>query len=357
MMEPQASPLLVRLSQTTQSDKRRNNLPFISHICVKSRLKLAGITIALRYRMKTRLTIALTLLLFTASLVPAQTTRPTWQPPAPRKSPTLFAPKPLSGNNIFKGEKEVWLSDALEELEGGVFSELKDQEISAYIAQVGTNLTLYSANPKKTYTFIVTTDDTPDAMTSGAGRIYVSLGMLRLVQTEDELAGIIAHEITHDVFAHIPKTLTRQMFWMTGTRKVSNPVEVRNKLEQLLGEYQKTPIASVGEQLVGFARFDELEADRGAFYITYKAGYNPQALSTILDRYEQEQKEDVDKSEYRWGQVYALLLGNHPLTAQRSLALSWESNFVKTPAKDSFYRSAAFDEMKKRLVLLDKTGK
>ena len=307
--------------------------------------------------MKTRLTITLTLLLFTALLVPAQTTNPPWQPPTPRKSLTLFAPKPLDGNNIFKGEKEVWLSDALEELEGGIFSEIEDQEISAYVTQVGANLTSYSAKPNGTYTFTVTTDDTADAMTTGAARIYVSLGMLRLVQSEDELAGIIAHEITHDVFTHIPKTLSRQMFWMTGTRKVSSPVEVRNRLEQLLSEYQKTPISAVGEQLLGFARFDELEADRGAFYITYKAGYNPQALSTILERYEQEQKEDVDRSEYRWGQVYALLLGNHPPTAQRSLALSLESNFVMLPAKNSFYRSAAFDEMKRRLALLDKTGK
>jgi len=313
-------------------------------------------TIALRYRMKTRLTITFTLLLFTALLVPAQTTNPTWQPPTPRKSLTIFAPSPSSRNNIFKGEKEVWLSDALEELEGGIFTQIEDQEISAYVTQVGANLATYSAKPKETYTFTVTTDDTPDAMTTGATRIYVSLGMLRLAQTEDELAGVIAHEISHDVFAHIPKTLTRQLFWMTGTREVSTPVEVRNKLELLLAEYQKTPISAVGEQLLGFARFDELEADRGAFYITYKAGYNPQALAAVLERYEQEQKEDIDKSEYRWGQVYALLLGNHPPTAQRSLALSWESNFVMLPAKNSFYRSVAFDEMKRRLALLDKTG-
>jgi len=307
--------------------------------------------------MKTQLTIALTLILFTASLVLAQKTNPTWQPPAPRQSLTIFAPSPSNRDNIFKGEKEVWLSDALEELEGGIFSEIEDQEISAYITQVGANLTSYWEKTKGTYTFTVTTNDAPDAMTTGAARIYISLGMLRLAQTEDELAGVIAHEISHNVFAHIPTTLTRQLFWMTGTRKVSTPVELRDKLERLLAEYQKTPISTVGEQLLGFARFDELEADRGAFYITYKAGYNPQSLATVLERYEQEQKGDVDKSEYRGGQMYALLLGNHPPTAQRSLALSWETNFVKMPAKNSYYRSAAFDEMKRRLALLDQTGK
>jgi predicted Zn-dependent protease len=306
--------------------------------------------IAPHSRMRHRLTVLSLLLALAISFASAQDQTSTWKPPTPRKSLTLFAPKPLGGNNIFKGEKEVWLSDALEELEGGVFNEIKNQKISDYVAQVGTNLVQYCARPKRTYVFIVTTDETPDAMTSGAGRVFVSIGLLRLLQTEDELAGIIAHELAHDVFSHIPKTFTRQLFWMTRTKKVSSPVEVRNKLEQLLAEYQKNEIAAVGEKLMGFTRFDELEADRAAFYITYKAGYNPTGLASALEEYEQEQKKQLDKSEYRWGQLYSLLLGNHPPTAQRSLALSFETNFVNMPPENSFYRSPAFDEMKSRLA-------
>ena len=300
--------------------------------------------------MRIKVLFALALLALVPAVGSAQATNPTWKPPAPRKSLTPFAPKPLGGSNIFKGEKEVWLSDALEELEGGVFNEIKDQQVSAYVAQVGANLIRYSAKADPTYTFTVTTDETPDAMTTGAGRIYISIGLLRLLQTEDQLAGIIAHEITHVVFSHIPKTFTRQLFWMTGTKKVSSPVEVRNKLEQLLAEYDKNRAAAAGERLLGFSRFDELEADRGAFYITYKAGYNPMGLSSALKEYERDQKKDVDKSEYRWGQLYRLLLGNHPPTAQRSLALSFETNFVKMPPENSFYPSPAFDEMKRRLA-------
>ena len=299
-------------------------------------------------RMRHRLTVASLLLALVTSVASAQNS--TWQPPTPRRSVTLFAPKPLGGSNIFKGEKEVWLSDALEELESGVFNEIEDHQVAAYVAQLGANLAQYSGKPGRTYTFIVTTEETPDAMTSGAGRVYISLGLIRLLKTEDELAGIIAHELAHDVFSHIPKTFTRQLFWMTQTKKVSSPVEVRNKLEQLLGEYQKNKMAAVGEKLIGFTRFDELEADRAAFYITYKAGYNPMGLASALSEYEREQKKHVDKTEYRWGQLYSLLLGNHPPTAQRSLALTFETNFVNMPPENSFYRSPAFDEMKRRLA-------
>ena len=87
--------------------------------------------------------------------------------------------------------------------------------------------------------------------------------------------------------------------------------------------------------------------------MNYRAGYSPTALATLLQRYERTQQEDSDKSEYRWAQLYAFLLGNHPPTAQRSLALTWESNFVKLPQKQTPYKTPAFDEMKQRLEYLD----
>lgn len=298
--------------------------------------------------MRNRLALVLTLTLLVSS-TSAQTAFPTWQPPDERKSLTLFAPKPLGGNNIFKGEKEVWLSDALEELEGGTFSEITDSEISNYVSKLGTYLGLHSPKSKRTYTFVVTTCDYPDAMTSGSGRIYITEGMLRLVKTEDELAGIIAHEITHDVFAHIPKTFTRQLFWMNHTKKVVNPVDVRNQLERLVQEYSDKPLAAVGERLLGFSRFDELEADRGAFYITYKAGYNPISLSSILKRSDKQMKDESEETNSLALRLYQLTLGSHPPIPQRSFALSFETLFVKMPAKESIHKSAAFDEMKRRL--------
>lgn len=136
------------------------------------------------------------------------------------------------------------------------------------------------------------------------------------------------------------------MFWMTGTRKVKTPAEVEAALTKLFAEYEKKPVAAIGEDLLGFARFDELEADRAAFYNAYKAGYNPYALAAVLKRMARKEKEEIGKDQYRKSQFLILLFGTHPPTAQRSMALSWESNFVKMPAKNSRYASAAFDAMK-----------
>ena len=147
--------------------------------------------------------------------------KPDWTPPAARTSKTVFSPKPLGGDNIFKGEAEVWLGRSIEELEGGdLVVPLDNPAIAEYVTKVGNYVAAHSVAPGKHYEFIVTRVGAPDAMTAGGGRIYISRGMLEEIQSEDELAGVLAHEIAHDAFAHAGKTVTRQMFWVTGTRKV-----------------------------------------------------------------------------------------------------------------------------------------
>ena len=275
-----------------------------------------------------------------------------WTPPAARTSKTVFAPKPLGGDNIFKGEAEVWLAEAIEVFEGGAtLKPLDDKAIAEYVAKVGNYVAAHSVAPAKHYEFIVTALLFEDALTAGGGRIYITRGMLESMQSEDELAAILAHEIAHDAFAHAGKAATRQMFWLTGTRKVKSSADVEAALKKLFAEYEKKPLASITEVVLGFSRFDELEADRAAFYNTYKAGYNPLAMKDFFNRYAEEAKERLEE-DYAVGQFLTLLFGSHPPTEQRTLAISWESNFVKLPKKDSRYTSPAFDEMKSRLAAL-----
>jgi beta-barrel assembly-enhancing protease len=277
-----------------------------------------------------------------------------WTPPAGRTSKTVFAPKPLGGDNIFKGEAEVWLAEVIEKFEGGgMFEPLADQAIARYVTKVGNYVAAHSVAPAKHYEFIVTSVSMEDALTAGGARIYISKGMLEEIQSEDELAGVLAHEIAHDAFSHSAKAVTRQMFWLTGTRKVKTAADVEAAIEKLFEEYRKKPLATIAEVVLGFSRFDELEADRAAFYNTYKAGYNPVALMGPLQRIAARAKEEMG-DDYAVDQFLTLLFGSHPPTEQRSLALSWESNFVKMPKKDSHYTSPAFDEMKSRLTALSK---
>jgi len=273
-----------------------------------------------------------------------------WTPPPSRKSKTIFAPKPLAGDNIFKGQAEVWLAELCEQLNSDMFDAFGDNAITEYVTKVGDYVAAHSVAPLKQYNFIVTDGLTVDAFTAGGGRIYITRGMLEELESEDELAAVLAHEIGHDAFAHAGKTLTRQMFWLTGTRKVKSPADVKAAVDNLFKEYEKQPFAAIGETVLGFSRFDELEADRAAFYNTYKAGYNPQALISALKRITEHDEVEADLVT----KALVLLFSTHPPTEQRSLAFAWESNFVKMPKKDSRHPSPAFDEMKSHLAALSK---
>jgi predicted Zn-dependent protease len=294
------------------------------------------------------------LLLALSILAFAQTPSPTpdipaWTPPAPReKAWTLFAPKPITGDNIFRGEAETWLADAIVNVEGVSLDPINDKAVSDYVSQVGLNLVKYSTAPKKQYQFIVLKNDEEDAFSVGAGRIYINLGVLQSAQSEDELASVIAHEIGHDAFEHPSKTVTRQMFWMTGTRHVKSEAEVEKALSDLLAAYEKNAFATIGETLLGWSRANELEADKAGFYNVYKAGYNPEAMKNVFRRFVERSKKkagDGYTSEY----FFELLFGSHPPSSQRVTALKWESNWIKMPPKESQYKNAAFDAMKLRV--------
>lgn len=272
---------------------------------------------------------------------------PRWLPPPARDVKTPLAPKPIGGYDVFKGDANRWLADAIQKLEGGIFTSIEDKAILSYVSQVGEYVAKYSAAPTRNYQFIVTTDRSPDAMTAGGGRVYISRGMLELVESEDELAGILAHEIAHDAFHHAAKTVSRQIFWLTRSKKIKTPADAEAALAELNEQLDDDRLAAMGDRLLGFAKFDELEADRAAFYNTYKAGYNPYALATALKRIQCQEDQNSDQDN-RLLKLYTLLFGNHPPTAQRTLALKWETNFVKMPSKDSHYGSPAFDAMKER---------
>lgn len=89
---------------------------------------------------------------------------------------------------------------------------INDKFVTDYVSQVGNHLAAHSVAPTKQHQFIATYDLAVNAMSVGGGRIYITRGMLDQVESEDELAGVLAHEIAHDAFGHAPRTVTRQLF-------------------------------------------------------------------------------------------------------------------------------------------------
>ena len=282
-----------------------------------------------------------------------------WQPPHARPdTKTPFAPKFLPGNNIFRGEKEYWLADAVAATQGSWPNRFTDSSINHYLAQLTQNLGRYSHEPLKHYEIQVVNIGAENAFTAGGGKLYITRGMLRQVKSEDELAGVIAHEIGHDNFHHAGRTATRQMFWAAGIQEVTSYNDTVEALKKLLKVYdpERNPLPALGEAVSGIGRADEQSADKAAFYFLYKAGYDPLAIAKYFERIP-DPTEAYLKSEARaaWPVFWtlSLLFDAHPPNEMRAAALRWEANLVAAVPKDSGADQTAFLAMKDRLKYLD----
>jgi beta-barrel assembly-enhancing protease len=134
--------------------------------------------------------------------------------------------------------------------------------------------------------FTVVEDDTVNAFAAPGGFVFVTTGAVKLARSEDELAGLLAHEIAHVLRGHalgnIKKSryagVSAELLQAAGTATLS-PAQV-NQLNQLLeGVIEDTLDALF---VKGYSRDTELEADRLGVEIAARAGYDPAAMPRFL---------------------------------------------------------------------------
>jgi len=134
------------------------------------------------------------------------------------------------------------------------------------------------------YTFKVVEDKSVNAFSVPGGFIYVDMGLLDFVESDDELASVLAHEIAHAAHRHLITILKEQS-------KV-NIWTVPMVIAALLSRSKEAAAVAITGQLVqealtsGWSQRAELDADRaGFFYLTFSS-YNPVAMLTVLERLE-----------------------------------------------------------------------
>jgi len=156
------------------------------------------------------------------------------------------------------------------------------------------------------YTFDIIEDKDVNAFCVPGGHVYVYRGLLNFVQSDQELAGVIAHEVTHAAHHHMVYLLKKQA-------ALQNEMAVA-LLATMLSGAKGSDIDNVllGTQLYTIAKSNgygmqaERDADNSAVLLDVEAGYNPVGLLTFLERLAQ-QPELVDYGIYR----------SHPLDEDR----------------------------------------
>lgn len=137
----------------------------------------------------------------------------------------------------------------------------EDAGLTAYVDEVGRRLIAYAPLRPFQYDFKIVDQMQPNAFALPGGHVYVSRGLLALANSEDELAGVLGHEIIH-----------------AAERHASAQQELARRTNPFVMPYIRMAI------LAGYSRDHERAADQGGQEIAARAGYDPAALAEFLKR-------------------------------------------------------------------------
>ena len=212
-----------------------------------------------------------------------------------------------------KKEKEIGLEEHEKVLAS--MPVYKDDVLQAYIERVGKDIAAVSHRPGLDYTFTIIDNPEINAFALPAGYVYVNRGLLTFLNSEAELAAVLAHEIGHITARHAVQQQARGGLAKTAST-VGGIVTAVATGSGYVGS-QISDIASIWAQsgLSGFGREHELEADSlGAQYIV-NAGYDPAAMIEVITVLKNQ--EDFNRKVAGTGGGYHGLFATHPRNDKR----------------------------------------
>jgi predicted Zn-dependent protease len=181
----------------------------------------------------------------------------------------------------------------------------------------------------------------PNAFALPGGYIYISRGLLSLVNDEAELAGVMGHEMIHVTKRHSVKQMKKSI--LPGILHI--PGAVVGIFNQNLGRLINTPV-SFGSELFlsNYSRKQESEADKYGIKLASQAGYDPSKLAVILNNLSKDVERLTGEEEKK------SYFSSHPLTPKRIdriekelTNLNWTNKAPIAADKQSLY--AKLDEM------------
>lgn len=193
----------------------------------------------------------------------------------------------------------------------------QNQKLERFANEIAASLAEISTRPHLPYKVILLDDQDVNIFGGPGGYIYITRGLMEFVQTESELAAVIAHEIAHIAnyeYSTIPKL-----------------EKVKKVYDVLLqgSEFAKSAVGSYGTAanrvLVGagkaaphlskrFTNDQEMMADENAIKYMLQAGYDPRGLQTFVDRLARVEMSDVNR--------FVILLNTHPPFMDRQVRLN-----------------------------------
>ena len=216
-----------------------------------------------------------------------------------------------------------------------------DLRLALYVNEVGQVLARKSSRPNTFlgYHFAVLDSPEPNAFACPGGIILVTLGLLKLCGSEDELAAALAHELAHVARRDGIKSIKAARLADVRTMARAERVKRRGGPKaELVADYGET-IADVRKTIMvnGYGRQAEWSADQEALATLARSGYNTSALRSLLQKIAAQEK----SGGYR-------ILRTHPPAYLRLARLQAQGLKAAPPDKGAAARTRRFQSMMER---------
>ena len=163
---------------------------------------------------------------------------------------------------------------------------VEDPQINEYISEIGHRIASHINESERDFTFFVIDDDSINAFALPGGYIGIHSGLLKATRSEDELAGVMAHEIAHVTQRHIARALAagkKQSLLSTaimlGAVIAGASGAGSDAVQGAMAVAQGTQI----QQQINFTRENEYEADRIGISALARAGFDPRGMASFFE--------------------------------------------------------------------------
>jgi predicted Zn-dependent protease len=243
------------------------------------------------------------------------------------QGPTRFRP----GFNLFSKEQDVQVGQENAAQVRKQMTVIKDPVLSEYVSRVGKRLVSAQEAQESgfPFTFEVVADPSINAFALPGGPMFINTGLLRAVDNEAQLAGVMGHEMSHVILRHGTNQASK-------TKLIELPAVLASQMSggSMMGQLAQLGIGlGANSVLLKFSRTAESQADLMGSHLMAESGYNPIEMARFFEKLNAE-----------GGQRAPQFLSDHPNPENRQKAI--EEEITRLPQQSYGYQTGEFERMK-----------
>ena len=182
--------------------------------------------------------------------------------------------------NIFSPEQEMIFGELNYQQLAGEMRFVQDEKLLAYVREIGDRLTRHLPPTGLKFQFFIIDIPSANAFNTPGGYVFLSRKLIAFTKTEDELAGVMAHELGHATVRHGAADMSQLFKKILNVTTLGDRKDITEKYNLLI-ERERTKRVRQSE---GHENAQQLEADRIGLFAMVAAGYDPNSFSEFFSR-------------------------------------------------------------------------